>query len=203
MLQFLNQIRAMFPLFKTPKLRNGFMQFTTPTLLVYPFFHKIGQRRRENICLFEQIQFNLVVEVLFNSTTVEDQIRLITLISTGDLENASRLFFRPELSTFKANLENGSMQLTVYVPPLLRKAIFPLTSPASVASQSFFWLYPKRGMRSLMYAYDQYQQNFDLVQRFGTWMPPYGDHDFPNLITMMQLASHFYLGASKESINLT
>ncbi|VDP67217.1 unnamed protein product [Echinostoma caproni] len=98
---------------------------------------------------------------------------LVTLMATGHFENASRLFFKPHLTQFTADLENGLAKLSVHIPILFEKITETLIGSQSYPKQLLSWIYPSRGMKSIMYAYDQYQRNFEAMRKLIHLIPPY------------------------------
>ncbi|CAL8089810.1 unnamed protein product [Calicophoron daubneyi] len=111
-------------------------------------------------------------KMTFNSFRCKDMNEVVQLIEDDQIDNASDVFFKPELSKFEISSEQGRVQISSYFPKLY--GYF-----GTLSATSTFWkqvlplLHPKQAIKSLTYAYDQYQRNFDAVRKLAKLIPPY------------------------------
>ncbi|TPP60611.1 hypothetical protein FGIG_02003 [Fasciola gigantica] len=127
----------------------------------------------ESVTALVRQLIHYVQRLALGAITEKEVLELLTMMSTGHVENASQLFFKPHLTRFTADLENGLVKLSVHVPKLFEKLIGSAFGSQSYPRQILSWIYPSRGMKSIMYAYDQYQHNFEAMRKLVHLIPPY------------------------------
>ncbi|KAF5406366.1 hypothetical protein PHET_00116 [Paragonimus heterotremus] len=166
--------------------------------LVKTSFEELGELLMRN--------FHFWSDLVFGSLSEKNGSQLPYSSSSDQLENASHMFASSQLTELKADLDQGIIHFTTYIPPTLRTFYGYTTNTDSYPRQIMSWIYPKHGMKSVIYMYDQYQKNFDAIKKIINLIPPYsvsgwlviGPHHHAHLVTFNE---QFFLLPKIEKIS--